>query len=242
MAEAIISRVISAWGEFVTKLLTLRGFLPAWDLEKRSANVEPIIQWLLARLHALGHPVERLEDLPSFVTPMQALEIGRACTAASMDGKLRKWVCRAIREAIPEVQGHSVWLQSRTHFRILLPGDTIGPVPPHTDYGFGHGLEERNIWFSLTNVDGNAALHALPLSRSLAYMARSKIVHGVFDEAPDPPPIATRIGDVLLFTPLHIHRARPPEKNQCRVSFDVRIIPQPFAPKDATFAPFEDES
>lgn len=226
----------------MTQLLTLRGFLPAWDLEKRSANVESIIQWLLDQLRSRGIRVEHLEDLPAFLTPEQALEIGRACTAASVEGDLRKRVCRAIREAIPEIQGRTVWLQARTHFRILLPGDTIGPVPPHTDYGFGHSLEERNVWVSLTNVEGSAALHALPLAQSLAYMARSKIVSGVFDKAPDPPPITTRVGDVLLFTPLHIHRARPPEKNQCRVSFDVRMIPEPFAPKDATFAPFEDES
>jgi hypothetical protein len=226
----------------VTTLLSLRGFLPAWDLEKRTANVEPILQWLLDRLRLLGYPVERLEDLPTLMTPHQALDASRACTTASLDEKLRQRVSRAIREAIPELLAHSVWLQTRTHFRILLPGDTISPVPPHTDYGFGHGLEERNVWFSLTNVDGNAALHALPLAQSMQYMARTNILSGVFDQAPHPPPIATRVGDVLLFTPLHIHRAHSPAAHQCRVSFDVRLIPKPLAPKDATFAPLDDLS
>lgn len=225
----------------MASLLALRGFLPAWDLEKRTANVEPIIQWLLDRLRSLGCSVHRLEDLPAVLTPKQALEISKACTAVSMDGPLRQWVCRAIREAIPEIRGYSVWLQSRTYFRILLPGDTVAPVPPHTDYGFGHGLEERNVWFSLTNVEGSAALHALPLAQSLQYMIQTNTLSGVFDKAPDPPPIATRVGDVLLFTPLHIHRAKPPEKHQCRVSFDVRLIPEPLAPKDATFCPLEEE-
>jgi len=228
-------------GATMAQLLSLRGFLPAWDLEKRTANVEPILQWLLDRLRLLGHPVERLEELPLHMTPRQALEASRACTAASLDGKLRQYVCRAIREAIPELRGHSVWLQYLAHFRILLPGDTIAPVPPHTDYGFGHGLEERNVWFSLTNAEGNAALHALSLAQSLEYMVRTNTLSGVFDQAPDPPPVATRIGDVLLFTPLHIHRARTPDEHQCRVSFDVRLIPKPFAPKDATFAPMEEE-
>jgi hypothetical protein len=220
-----------------TPLLALTGFLPAWDLEKRTANVEPIIAWTLKRLREMGHPAERLDLLHQHLSPAQALAAGKSLTASSLESDLREHVCRAVLEAIPELSARRVWIQTRAHFRILVPNDTVAPVPPHTDFGFGHQLDERNVWFSLTNVESNAALHAHSLTKSLTWMARTGTLYGVLDGVPDPPPIPTRVGEVLLFTPLHVHRARAPDENQCRVSFDVRIVPASGTPTDLTFSP-----
>lgn len=222
-----------------SRLLALTGFLPAWDLEKRAANVEPIVEWVLARLRDFGHAVECLEDVPRRLTAQQARDASRLLTDSSLQPEIRQCVCRVVLEAIPELADRPVWLQTRAHFRILLPDDSVSPVPPHTDFGFGHALEERNLWFSLTNASGNAALHALSLKQSLQWMSRTNTLHGVLDKAPDPQPITTNAGDVLLFTPLHVHRAHRPDTDQFRMSFDMRIIPAVAAPRDLTFSPFD---
>lgn len=221
------------------RLLSLAGFLPAWDLEKRSVNIQPIVEWMLARLRVLGHSVQTLDDVRLRLTSKEARDTNRALSAASLERDARRRICCVVREAIPELLDQPVLLQTRAHFRILLPDDPVSPVPPHTDFGFGHSLYERNLWFSLTRASGHAALHALDLKRSLRWMSQTNHLHGVLDQAPEPAPIATDAGDVLLFTPLHVHRAHQPDAHQFRISFDIRIIPAHAAPADLTFSPME---
>jgi hypothetical protein len=60
----------------------------------------------------------------------------------------------------------------------------------------------------------------------------------VLDDAPEIPPVPTRRGDVLVFTPLHLHRARPPSDDASRVSIDLRIVPRQASMADLTFSPF----
>jgi hypothetical protein len=221
--------------------LALTGFLPAWDIERRRADLTPIADWALEHIRHMGHPVASLSALHRHLGPSHALAVTTSLTAASLDPKLRGHVRRAVAQAIPELPLERVWIQSRAHFRILVPNDTVAPVPPHTDFGFGHTLVERNVWFSLTDAEGPSALHLLPLADSLAWMSRTGRLYGVLDGAPDIPPVPTRAGDVLLFTPLHVHRARAPSEDRCRVSVDVRLVPVPATMVDLTFSPLESE-
>jgi hypothetical protein len=43
---------------------------------------------------------------------------------------------------------------------------------------------------------------------------------------------------VLLFTPLHLHRARPPSGDASRVSIDLRLVPRQASMTDLSFSPF----
>lgn len=217
--------------------LALTGFLPAWDVELRRADLGPIADWAREQLRRLGHPVERLDQAHHHLDAAAALRAAQALTARSLCPVLRARVRRAVIEAIPELPAERTWIQSHTHFRILVPGDAVAPVPPHTDLGFGHGLGERNLWLSLTDAEGSAALHILPLAPSMAWLARSAKLHGVLDDAPEMPPVPTRAGDVLLFTPLHLHRARPPDGDRTRVSIDLRLVPRPERARDMSFSP-----
>jgi len=217
--------------------LALTGFLPAWDIEKRRADLTPIADWALNHIRSLGHPVDSLGTLHCLLDPAQALAVTQALTAASLETALRRHVRRAVLEAVPELPAERIWIQTRTHFRILVPNDTVAPVPPHTDFGFGHTLVERNMWFSLTDAEGTSALHLLSLAESLSWMSQTGRLYGVLDGIPEIPPVPTRAGDVLLFTPLHVHRARAPSGNRCRVSFDVRLVPSPTFNYDLTFSP-----
>ena len=217
--------------------LALAGFLPAWDLERRRADLQPLAAWVLEQLAALGVTANSLETLHQRMAPEQALELARRVTSASAAPAPRALVARALREAIPEIPPSRIWLQTHAHVRFLLPGETRAPFPPHSDFGFGHGAAERNLWLSLTDALDAGALHALPLRESLAWMSRAGRVQGVLDDAPPIPPVPTRAGEVLLFTPFHLHRARPPDGPCSRVSIDVRILPRPTDPCDLSFSP-----
>jgi len=217
--------------------LALTGFLPAWDLERRCADLSPIVAWTLDRIRQLGHPVDSLGALHHQLDAERARAVAQQLTAASLAKELRQHVRRAILDAIPEIPAARVWIQTHTHFRILVPHDAMAAVPPHTDFGFGHALAERNVWLSLTDAEGSTALHVLPLKDSLSWLGRTGKLRGVLDGAPSIPPVPTRAGEVLLFTPLHLHRARAPSGDLCRVSIDVRLLPRPASLRDLTFSP-----
>lgn len=221
--------------------LALTGILPAWDVVRRRADTAPIAAWVLSEIRRLGHPVESLDTIHRQLDGEQARALAKALTAASLSLDLRQRVQQAVLEAVPEIPAEHVWIQTHTHFRILVPGDEAAAVPPHTDYAFGHGLAERNVWIPLTDAQGSAALHVLPLAASLAWIGRTGKVRGVAEGAPEMPPVPTRAGEVLLFTPLHLHRGRPPEGARSRVSADVRIVPRPRAAHDITFSPLRRE-
>lgn len=222
--------------------LALTGSLPAWDIERRRVNPTEVIAWTLDRIRQLGHPAVDLDTLHHHLDAAEALALAQSLTEASLAAALRRLVHRAVRRAIPEIDAERVWIQTHTHFRILVPHGTAAVVPPHTDYGFGHGLSERNVWLSLTDAEESAALHVLPLRESLSWQARTGKLHGVLEGAPEIPPVPTRAGDVLLFTPLHLHRAKPPGGDRCRVSVDIRLVPRPGSARDLTFSPLEREA
>ena len=190
----------------------------------------------------MGYAADTLDTLHRHLDAEQARVAARRLTEASLAPELRASVCRAVLHILPELPPARVWIQTHTHFRILVPGDAVAAVPPHTDFGFGHGLSERNVWLSLTDAEGAAALHVLPLRDSLAWMGKSGKLHGILDGAPEIPAVATRVGDVLLFTPLHLHRARPPAGAFSRVSADIRIVPRPDMMADLTFSPLRSDA
>lgn len=228
--------MISA-GPIDARPLALTGFLPAWDIERRRVDPTGIVAWTLDRLRDMGVPADGLDTLHHRLDAKEALSAAQALTKASLAAELRRIVHRAVREAIPEIDPARVWIQTHTHFRILVPHGTASVVPPHTDHGFGHGLSERNLWLALTDAEGSAALHVLPLRESLSWQAQTGKIHGVLEGAPEIPPVPARAGDILLFTPLHLHRARPPGGDRCRVSVDVRLVPRPESARDLTFTP-----
>jgi hypothetical protein len=207
--------------------LALLGFLPVWDIERRRADLSAIARWTREQIQRLGVPIGSLETLHQHLDGLQARALAQALTAASLARELRQQLTRVMQELLPEVPLERVWIQTHTHFRILLPGDELAPVPPHTDYGLGHSLRERNLWCALTDAAGDAALHVLPLRDSLSWLGRADWIHGALAAAPEIPPVPARAGEVLLFTPLHLHRARPPTTAQSRVSIDLRLIPLP---------------
>jgi ectoine hydroxylase-related dioxygenase (phytanoyl-CoA dioxygenase family) len=58
----------------------------------------------------------------------------------------------------------------------------------------------------------------------------------VLDAAVTLKPVAVQTGDALLFTPLHLHAARPPIDGP-RVSIDLRIVPAGSTPPGPSFSP-----
>lgn len=206
-------------------------------MERRRADLAPVVAWTLQRLRGLGHAVERLETCHRQLDPVRALRAAQALTAASVAPDFRRLLHQAVAHALPELPLQRVWVQTYAHFRILVPGDHEGPVPAHTDFGFGHGLAERNLWLALTDAAGPGALHVAPLSPSLAWHARAGRARQVERDGPPLEPVPVRAGEVLLFTPLHVHAAQAPTGGVARVSIDLRICPRPVTPRDFSFSP-----
>jgi hypothetical protein len=209
----------------------LRGPLPVWDLERRHVDVAPFARWIVdsARsLHAAPDP-EQLERWHERITAEQALALAKHLTLQSRAHAPRALVHAMLRAALPELPWGDVVVQSATHVRVLVPGDALCPAPLHTDRAIGHGLDERNIWIALTDAKEHAALHALPLASSLQAEARRAARNTIaLDVAMDAlTPLDVSRGDVVLFTPVHVHGARtiPAHADVTRVSIDVRIAP-----------------
>lgn len=201
-------------------MLALAGWLPVWDLERRCVALDGVIAWVRDQLARLGIR-DALEDIR--VPPETARALAQQLTRASLDPELRRPLHAALRAMVPELPWQHVLVQSYAHVRILCPGDRATPVPAHCDHGFGHALDERNLWFALTDACGTAALHACDLDASLKRLIEVGSTQGVVHGAPLAP-IDVKRGDALMFTPLHLHAARTPEA-ATRVSIDVRIVP-----------------
>jgi Phytanoyl-CoA dioxygenase (PhyH) len=197
-------------------MLALAGWLPVWDLERRHIALDEVLAWTYSQLGT-----DELGEL--CVASATARELAQRLTKASLDPALRRPLHAALREMIPELPWQHVLVQSFAHFRILCPGDHVTPVPPHCDHGFGHALDERNLWLALTDASGAGALHACDLQTSLARIVADRSTRGVIADAPLAP-MEVKRGDALLFTPLHLHAARAPERCT-RVSIDLRIVP-----------------
>jgi len=217
--------------------LALAGWLPAWDVERRQAELDAVIGWTLERLRGWGVEAPSLAALA--VPGERARALAQQLTRESPCAGLRRPLHRALRAMLPELPWERVWVQTYAHFRLLVPGDAVAPVPPHTDHGFGHGLEERNVWLALTDAAGSNALHVWSLGESLAWHVRTGARAGTLaeDELTEPlRPVDVRQGEALLFTPLHVHGARPAQ-GSARVSIDLRLVPRPRTPPNLTFGP-----
>lgn len=200
----------------------LTGFLPAWDLERRWVDVSALEAWVLARLRVMGHPLVSLERAHEVLDPAAALQAARALCFEGDGHEARGLVNALVRAALPELPFDALAVQAIPHFRVLVPGDRVAPVPVHTDHHIGHGLDERNLWFALTDAKGTAALHALPFSESKRLLGAGGLDAFAAHELA---PLEVKKGEVLLFTPLHLHGARVVEAPVTRVSLDVRIAP-----------------
>jgi hypothetical protein len=207
--------------------LTLTGFLPAWDVERRRFEAGPLVDWLLTTLREHGVRAERLERLHDCIDSTQALALTEAVTLATAHAAPRALLHGLITAALPELPWSELCLQTTAHLRILLPGDGIAPVPVHTDFGIGHWPDERNLWLALTDARGTAALRIGGLSDSMRWDRERRAANQVLlpQDLPLTPREAQR-GELLMFTALHAHGAQTVREDATRVSFDIRLAPR----------------
>lgn len=202
----------------------LRGFLPAWDIERRRFDVDPITDWVLTTMRGFGVVAAQLGRLHESIDAKRALSLSQQVTFATASA--HRLFHRVIRAALPELPWAELGIQTTAHLRILVPGDTRAPVPAHTDFGIGHWPEERNLWLALTDASGNAALQLADLRTSLALDRQRRRDNQVLLPSDCPlRPVDVQRGEMLLFTPLHAHCGRTVDGATTRVSFDIRISP-----------------
>ena len=217
--------------------MNLTGHLPHWDIEYRTIDISSIKKWTLSHIQQQGYALTCLEDAHHHLTPAEALALSQYLTRQSLDPCLRTSLYHALTQSIPELNWQTIHIQTLTHFRILIPTDTFSPVPTHTDYGFGHLSCERNLWIALTNALDQAALRIATLETSLSFLKHSQQQYGIISHHQSLPPRPAYAGDLILFSPLHLHAASPPPPQVTRVSIDVRIIPSTFQQFGVSFSP-----
>jgi hypothetical protein len=227
-------------------MVVLTGPLPVWDLERRHVDVDAFTTWIVETARAFSVDCPRtLDRWHETITSEQALALSKHLTLQSRATRPRSLVHAMLRAALPELPWRDVVVQTAAHVRVLVPGDALSPAPLHTDRAIGHGLDERNVWIAMTDARASAALHAMPLASSIAAEVRRKARRGVTLDVPPHAlaPLNVVRGDVVLFTPVHVHAAHPIEPNDdvTRVSIDVRIAPAAI-PRDGagfSFVPAE---
>jgi hypothetical protein len=196
----------------------LAGFLPAWDVERRRADVSEVVAWALDEIRALGVVAASLQRLHDVTDATGAARVACQLTRAVAQPCALARVRAVVRAAVPELPWARVDFRTRPRFRVLVPGDASAPLPLHTDFDAGRSLDERNVWIALTPARGGGSLRFASLAESL--LARS-------GRAVASRPAHAERGDVLLFTPLHVHGAQVVDHDETRVSIDVRIAPSP---------------
>lgn len=221
----------------------LTGPLPVWDLARRRVDVARFTAWIVDAAHAFGVPCSPDGDLARWhhaIDAAQALALSKHLTLHSRAHEPRSLVHAMLRTALPELPWRDVVVQTAAHVRVLVPGDELSPAPVHTDRAIGHGLDERNVWIALTDAHASAALHALPLAPSIAAEVRRKArgTTTIDVAVEDLVALDVQRGDVVLFTPVHVHGARiiEPNADVTRVSIDVRIAPAALPRSGAGFS------
>ncbi|MFT3706453.1 MAG: hypothetical protein QM817_02180 [Archangium sp.] len=203
--------------------MNLSGPLPAWDVARRSTHVSELVARLLEALREKGAAVSTLDRLHTVADAARALELSQHLSFSLSRGEGKRLVHELLRATLPHLPWAELAVQTVPHVRVLIPGDAIAPVPPHTDHDIGHQLYERNLWFALTDALDTRALRLATFAQSMSLLDARK--GPLFPRALELPRVEAREGDVLLFTPLHAHAAEVVRGDATRVSMDLRIAP-----------------
>jgi hypothetical protein len=191
----------------------LTGILPAWDFERRRGTAGGLVAWTLEEIRRLGWDVRALERLHDLVDARTALDVAIRLGQAISQPNGKRVVESVLRVALPELPWDHVVIRTLPRFRILIPGDDKSPLPLHTDHYGGRPVDERNVWIGLTRARGTACLRVARLVDSLACKRIA--------DCPTRP-LEVDAGDVVLFTPIHVHGATT-ATDETRISLDLRL-------------------
>jgi 1-deoxypentalenic acid 11beta-hydroxylase len=146
-----------------------------------------------------------------------------------------------MRLLLERVFGGPVFLFKGTNIRYALPHDPAHVTPPHQDHFFIRGNRAfRTVWVPLMDIDrhvGGLAVAAGSHRQGLrehreqegvySYQMKGRKQRGVALESIREPWLTAdyRLGDVLVFHCLLLHRALPNLSDQVRLSLDARCQP-----------------
>jgi hypothetical protein len=180
------------------------------DVVDCTLPVAPLVAWAE---RALG-------DLLTVHQRLAADEARAACERLSdetMHAPVRDLIHALVARVVQSRLPGDIHVQRRANLRVVFPREPSHVVQLHADSGAGHCPTGRQLWIPLTPASGTRTLHVAPLaaSRSLEFDEAAKLAR----------PVALEVGQVLLFTPDHVHGAVLNESDVTRVSLDVRVAP-----------------
>tara|TARA_B100000767_G_C19755363_1_gene532723 strand:- start:1391 stop:2029 length:639 start_codon:yes stop_codon:yes gene_type:complete len=118
--------------------------------------------------------------------------------------------------------------QKYPNIRVLMPDDESGVVPFHCDKWYNHTDDEINFWIPMHEVNSSESLQLVNLKDSLILQKKIikdkvnyiKIKSLIKSKAN---PIKCQYGEMLKFSPQHLHGSIINKTNNPRISIDFRV-------------------
>ncbi len=202
------------------------------DFDIRTVQFElarfPFDRWLLDQLQAAGHPVEALDRWHEVVPVEATAALTKQLIRATELPAFRDIYFAFVREVLQPLAGVEIAPQRYPNVRAHLPDRPEMCIPFHTDGWYGHGPNEINVWLPLTKAEATSSLALIPHARSQALIAEAKARRMRLSEmeslfGPEAAAVSVMPGDVVLFTPAHLHGNTTNRTGRTRVSFDFRV-------------------
>jgi sporadic carbohydrate cluster 2OG-Fe(II) oxygenase len=184
--------------------------------------------WVLAEIRAAGFAIDSLEQFHEAVPFSETSQLTKRLIRATESQGFRNIYFPFLREVLEPILGQEIAPQRYPNLRAHVPDRPDMCIPFHTDSWYGHGQDEINVWIPLTPAKDSASLALIPFAKSQELVRtaqqgnlRLQEMEALFQ--PHAKPVNVLPGDVVLFTPLHLHGNSANRTGRTRVSIDFRV-------------------
>jgi sporadic carbohydrate cluster 2OG-Fe(II) oxygenase len=200
------------------------------DIETKQYDLYrfPFDNWLLNEIRSAGFAIDRLENFHHAVPALETAALTKKLIKLTEGDSFRSIYFDFVKSVLEPLVGTEIAPQRFPNFRAHLPNRPDMCIPFHTDSWYGHGSDEINVWIPLTPAKESASLALIPLAQShqLTHEAQTRCMRLHEMESlfsPHAKAVDVNPGDVVLFTPHHLHGNSENKTGKTRVSIDFRV-------------------
>ncbi len=191
-------------------------------------------RWILAKVRALGHPLDRLERLHEVVAEERLYPLSKDLCAATNEPAFQSMVREFVLDTVIP-KGNlvaPVAVQRSVNVRIMAPQRPHGIFPFHTGLLYGHGPASRSLWLPLTDVsqpaDASASMQIIGIQRSRELVQQAARERWSVDQmtqrfGAESWPLAAGPWRAVFFSQENIHGNFVNTTGKTRVSLDFRV-------------------
>lgn len=144
------------------------------------------------------------------------------------NNKFREFYKNFVKYEIQKLFSYEIAFQKYPNIRILMPKDVDSVVPFHCDKWYNHSTDEVNFWIPLHSVSSSESIQFVNLNRSKKIekkIFQNNLNYNLIDKLilKYANPINCKFGEMLKFSPLHLHGNVINQTQLPRISIDFRI-------------------